>query len=174
MADNGNIGNTGYEIPNNRNNDTLNIITFNENDDVNLNITNTSLINVTKEPCSNDYCLSDEDYLNEIEGYIFPTAFEWVLIVLYLYVFLVGLIGNSLVFFAVMRNRHMRTVTNFFIVNLATADFMVILICLPPTVFEDVTETWYMGKVMCKAVKYLQVSPFNLKCVIYVYRIKPV
>lgn len=43
-------------------------------------------------------------------------------------------------------------------VNLAVADFMVCFICLPPTVLDDVTETWFMGSVMCKIVKYLQVS----------------
>jgi len=52
----------------------------------------------------------------------------------------------------------MRTVTNYFIVNLAVADFLVILICLPPTVLWDVTETWFMGTLACKIVLYFQVS----------------
>jgi len=56
------------------------------------------------------------------------------------------------------RNRTMRTVTNYFIVNLAVADFLVILICLPPTVLWDVTDTWFMGTLACKIVLYLQVS----------------
>lgn len=55
----------------------------------------------------------------------------------------------------------MRTVTNIFIVNLAVADFFVILFCLPPTVVWDVTETWFMGEVMCKVVLYFQVR-FNI------------
>jgi len=59
------------------------------------------------------------------------------------------------------RNRTMRTVTNYFIVNLAVADFLVILICLPPTVLWDVTETWFMGNVACKMVLYFQVSVFS-------------
>lgn len=54
----------------------------------------------------------------------------------------------------------MRTVTNYFIVNLAVADFLVILICLPPTVLWDVTDTWFMGTLACKIVLYLQVSVF--------------
>lgn len=58
------------------------------------------------------------------------------------------------------RNRTMRTVTNYFIVNLAVADFLVILICLPPTVLWDVTETWFMGTLACKIVLYFQVSAF--------------
>ena len=107
--------------------------------------------------CTNDYCVSEEEYMDMIASYIWPNPFEWGLISMYMIVFIVGLVGNFLVCLAVWRNHHMRTVTNYFIVNLAIADFLVILICLPPTVLGDVTETWFMGKVMCKIVKYLQV-----------------
>lgn len=69
-------------------------------------------------------------------------------------------VGNALVCIAVYTNHSMRTVTNIFIVNLAVADFFVILFCLPPTVVWDVTETWFMGKAMCKVVSYFQVSLF--------------
>ena len=113
--------------------------------------------NSTNSTCNNEYCVTDEEYLDMIQDYIFPTTFEWILITLYIVVFTVGLIGNFLVCFVVWRNNHMRTVTNLFIVNLSLADFLVILICLPPTVLGDVTETWYMGSVMCKIVKYIQV-----------------
>lgn len=65
--------------------------------------------------------------------------------------------GNALVCIAVYTNHTMRTVTNIFIVNLAVADFFVILFCLPPTVLWDVTETWFMGKSMCKVLIYFQV-----------------
>ncbi|XP_066904711.1 orexin receptor type 2 isoform X2 [Halyomorpha halys] len=33
---------------------------------------------------------------------------------------------------------------------------MVILACLPPTVIWDVTETWFLGKTLCKLILYLQ------------------
>ena len=110
--------------------------------------------------CSNAYCVSDEDYLTIIHSFIFPDAYEWVLILLYALVFFVGLVGNFLVCFAVGMNRHMRTVTNLFIVNLAIADLLVLILCLIPTVLEDVTETWYMGSVCCKIVKYCQVCAY--------------
>jgi hypothetical protein len=108
--------------------------------------------------CTNEYCVSDDDYLSMIENHIFPTTYEWVLIAFHTVVFLVGLIGNALVCVAVYRNHSMRTVTNYFIVNLAVADFMVIFFCLPPTVVWDVTETWFMGTALCKIVLYFQVS----------------
>lgn len=55
----------------------------------------------------------------------------------------------------------MRTVTNIFIVNLAIADLLVIILCLPPTVVWDVSETWFLGSSMCKAILYLQVRDFQ-------------
>jgi hypothetical protein len=108
--------------------------------------------------CTNDYCVSDDDYISLIENHIFPTTYEWVMIALHTVVFVVGLVGNALVCVAVYRNHSMRTVTNYFIVNLAVADFMVIFFCLPPTVVWDVTETWFLGTALCKIVVYFQVG----------------
>lgn len=81
-----------------------------------------------------------------------------VLVCLHLSVFVTGLVGNSLVCLSVIRNKSLQTVTNYYIVNLAVADFLVILICLPPTVYWDLTLTWNFGLVLCKLVLYLQVS----------------
>jgi hypothetical protein len=108
--------------------------------------------------CTNDYCMPDEDYLLLMENHIFPTTYEWLMIALNAVVFVVGLVGNALVCVAVYRNHSMRTVTNYFIVNLAVADFMVIFFCLPPTVVWDVTETWFLGTALCKIVVYFQVG----------------
>ncbi|CAH0596871.1 unnamed protein product [Chrysodeixis includens] len=113
----------------------------------------------TTEGCVGDqeYCnMSLEEYMDMLNEYIFPQPYEWVLIATHAIVFVIGLIGNALVCTAVYRNHSMRTVTNYFIVNLAVADFMVILICLPPTVLWDVTETWFFGTAMCRIVLYFQ------------------
>lgn len=81
-----------------------------------------------------------------------------ILVCLHLSVFVSGLVGNALVCLSVLRNKSLQTVTNYYIVNLAVADFLVILICLPPTVYWDLTLTWNFGLVLCKLVLYLQVS----------------
>lgn len=52
----------------------------------------------------------------------------------------------------------MRTVTNYFIVNLSFADVLVTIICLPASLVVDITETWFFGNTLCKVVPYLQVS----------------
>lgn len=119
---------------------------------------NEDLEYVNATNCTNDYCIPDEDYIGLMVQHIFPKFTDWVLIAMHSVVFVVGLIGNALVCMAVYRNHSMRTVTNYFIVNLAVADLLVLLICLPPSVLWDVTETWFLGLKLCKAVPYLQVS----------------
>lgn len=89
---------------------------------------------------------------------IVPPAWMYVLIFCHCIVFIVGLFGNVLVCVAVYRNHSMRTVTNYFIVNLALADALVILFCLPFSVVWDVTSTWWFGTAMCKFVLNMQVS----------------
>lgn len=52
----------------------------------------------------------------------------------------------------------MRTVTNYFIVNLSLADVLVTAICLPASLLVDITESWLFGQALCKVIPYLQVS----------------
>ncbi|XP_039750899.1 orexin receptor type 1-like [Pararge aegeria] len=114
--------------------------------------------NVT-EDCVGDkqFCnLTKEEYVAMLNDYIYPQTYEWVLIGTHTAVFIVGLVGNTLVCVAVYKNHTMRTVTNYFLVNLAMADFMVLLFCLPATVVWDVTETWFLGDVLCKILLYFQ------------------
>lgn len=120
-----------------------------------------SKMNVSEDVCigAAEFCnMSKEEYVAMLNDYIYPQTYEWVLIGTHSLVFVMGLVGNALVCAAVYRNHSMRTVTNYFIVNLALADFMVILFCLPATVLWDVTETWFLGNALCKILLYFQVS----------------
>ncbi|XP_011691919.1 PREDICTED: neuropeptide FF receptor 2 [Wasmannia auropunctata] len=83
-------------------------------------------------------------------------AMSAVYCVAYVVVFVVGLIGNSCVIAVVYRSPRMRTVTNFFIVNLAVADVLVIVFCLPATLMSNIFVPWILGWFMCKAVAYIQ------------------
>lgn len=64
--------------------------------------------------------------------------------VLYVLIFIVGLIGNSFVIAVVLRAPRMRTVTNFFIVNLAIADILVIVFCIPATLMGNIFVRKYI------------------------------
>lgn len=61
-----------------------------------------------------------------------------ILTVAYSIVFVVGLIGNSFVVAIVCKSPRMRTVTNYFMANLALADILVLLFCLPATLMSNI------------------------------------
>lgn len=56
----------------------------------------------------NANCLTDDQVLVLIKKYVAPTYYEWICILLYAIVFLVGSIGNLLVIIVIQRNRAMR------------------------------------------------------------------
>ncbi|XP_068083244.1 neuropeptide SIFamide receptor-like [Anabrus simplex] len=76
--------------------------------------------------------------------------------VAYTLVFVVGVIGNCFVVVVVYRSPRMRSPTNLFIVNLAFADLLVNVLCLPFTLVGNLMSAWIMGWVICKTVPYLQ------------------
>lgn len=67
-----------------------------------------------------------------------------VLCVGYAAVFIVGLLGNSCVVAVVFRCPRMRSAANYFIANLALADILVVVFCLPATLLSNVCFRKYM------------------------------
>ncbi|KAJ0180806.1 hypothetical protein K1T71_004210 [Dendrolimus kikuchii] len=70
--------------------------------------------------------------------------------VLYALVCVIGLLGNTLVIYVVLRYSKMQTVTNMYIVNLAIADEC-FLIGIPFLVITMYLRAWPFGSFMCKA-----------------------
>lgn len=67
-----------------------------------------------------------------------------------------GTIGNALVVLVVYRRKKMKTVTNYFIVNLALADLAVLLINVPLDVAHEYIGDWLYRGFMCKLIQPLQ------------------
>jgi len=65
-----------------------------------------------------------------------------LLSVAYIVVAFLGIVNNTLVIAVIYRQAKMRTVTNYFLANLATADVLVCIMVLPITLLENV----YTGK----------------------------
>ena len=59
------------------------------------------------------------------------------LILVYLFIFLLCMVGNGLVCLIVVKNRRMRTVTNLFILNLAVSNLLVGIFCIPTTLVDN-------------------------------------
>nr|ABY66138.1 allatostatin receptor [Bombus ignitus] len=68
---------------------------------------------------------------------------------------ILGLIGNSLVVIVVAANPGMRSTTNILIINLAVADLLFVIFCIPFTATDFVLPYWPFGNFWCKMVQYL-------------------
>ena len=62
----------------------------------------------------------------------------FVLMVAYSLALIAGLVGNIFVVAIVIKDPKMRTVTNFFLLNLAVADLLVLTVCLPLTLVSNI------------------------------------
>uniref|UniRef100_A0A4W5P3N1 Gastrin/cholecystokinin type B receptor n=1 Tax=Hucho hucho TaxID=62062 RepID=A0A4W5P3N1_9TELE len=92
---------------------------------------------------------------------------QTVRIFLYCLIFLVSVLGNSLIIAVLVRNRHMRTVTNLFLLSLAASDLMLCLFCMPFTLIPNLMRDFVFGSGICKVAMYfmgisVSVSTFNL------------
>ncbi|XP_072038924.1 QRFP-like peptide receptor isoform X1 [Amphiura filiformis] len=86
---------------------------------------------------------------------VLPTLAVTLLIVAYIIVFVLALIGNSLVVIVITRRRSMRTVINMFIFSLAISDLLIVLLCVPFTLVDTLTIDWVLGPFLCKALNYI-------------------
>ncbi|KAK9890776.1 hypothetical protein WA026_012121 [Henosepilachna vigintioctopunctata] len=78
------------------------------------------------------------------------TIIQWFQIVVFAGVCIIGLVGNTLVIYVVLRFSKMQTVTNMYIVNLAVADEC-FLVGIPFLLVTMVNRGWIFGEVACKA-----------------------
>lgn len=85
-------------------------------------------------PVEEEEGTSLEDYDELVWKAVEPNWLEYGSLAVFAVLMITGLVGNFLVIFVVIRNECMRTMTNYFLVNLALSDFMVLLICLPFTI----------------------------------------
>lgn len=78
------------------------------------------------------------------------------IIPLYSIIFLLAVIGNSLVILTLVQNKRMRTITNIFLLNLALSDLCLGVFCLPFTLIGTLLRDFVFGEIFCKLLPYLQ------------------
>lgn len=84
-------------------------------------------------------------------------AFKAIKLTLYAVIFLISVIGNSLVCVVITRRRRMRTVTNLFVLNLAISDLAITCICIPFDIpVQENNYKWPYGWFACKLIYPLQ------------------
>ncbi len=77
--------------------------------------------------------------------------------ILFAIIVVLGCVGNVLVIVVVLKNKgHVRNTTNLFILNLAIADTLFLVFCVPFHAIIYSTGVWSLGEFMCKFVHLLQ------------------
>ena len=99
------------------------------------------------EDISNSTSCSANDDIEDVVSKVVPVFFGLIGIT--------GLLGNGLVVLVVLSNPQMRSTTNVLIINLAIADLLFVLFCIPFTAVDYMLASWPFGDVVCKMVQYM-------------------
>lgn len=89
---------------------------------------------------------------------------QTVRIILYSLIFLLSVLGNSLIIAVLVRNKRMRTVTNLFLLSLSASDLMVSVVCIPFTLIPNLMRDFVFGAGMCKLVMYFMGERCTAAC----------
>lgn len=135
----------------------------------------TGSLSLTSEPIVNDTAnslllykeISDVNATTNVSSAIFndsaeysnrvPLSIEILMYIMYTSVIIAALGGNGVVCFLILAYQKMRTVTNFFILNLAIGDILMACLCVPFTFVSNLLlQSWPFGSVMCVVVSYSQ------------------
>ncbi|CAL8344328.1 unnamed protein product [Merluccius merluccius] len=95
-----------------------------------------------------------EDAEPELMSPIIP-----IIAAVYSIVFVVGLVGNCLVMYVIIRYTKMKTATNIYIFNLAVADALVTT-TMPFQITDYLLQSWPFGRVLCKV--FISIDYYNM------------
>ncbi|KAF8794946.1 RYamide receptor-like [Argiope bruennichi] len=99
----------------------------------------------------------DEELYDIVDAPTVPKAVEALMYIMYIVISVAAIGGNVIVCYIVFAYQRMRSVTNFFIVNLAVGDILMASLCIPfGFVSNLLLQYWPFGAVMCVVVSYAQ------------------
>lgn len=98
---------------------------------------------------------TSSDYYEYEDSMILERVISLIVPILFGIIVVVGLFGNALVVIVVACNPQMRNTTNLLIINLAMADLLFIVLCVPFTAWDYAFPYWPFGDVWCRCVQYL-------------------
>ena len=89
---------------------------------------------------------------------------------LYTIIAVMSLLGNSLVCLVVVRNKRMRSVTNFFLTNQALSDMLMTILNIPFIAYSQLVANWPFGSIVCHLTDFsgmtsVYVSTFMLTAI---------
>ncbi|XP_064814640.1 pyroglutamylated RF-amide peptide receptor [Oncorhynchus masou masou] len=107
--------------------------------------------NLTRQEFIESYNIQPLVYVPEL-----PLGAKTTFVIMYAVIFLLALVGNSLVVYIVVRKRAIQTSTNIFICSLAVSDLLITFFCIPFTLLQNISSEWLGGVLICKTIPFVQ------------------
>ena len=79
----------------------------------------------------------------------FPKAVQTFLMIYYIVIFTIGFVGNILIVISVVKFKHLKTVVNIFLANLAIADVLFVVLSLFDAT-QFILQRWVFGDILCR------------------------
>lgn len=105
---------------------------------------------------------NNDGFLSSGQLYDVPILLLIFLCVAYGAVSLAAVIGNSSVLYFVVRKKRLRSVTNMFIANLATADILIGTFAIPFQFLSALLQRWILPSFMCPFCTFIQIVSVNV------------
>lgn len=124
-----------------------------ENDSVTVSASNLSVLNKsTTEP----------GFRNPLYPLREGSVLGWAVLVLGGLVFVLGVGGNMVVMCVVWNNYYMRSVWNCMLASVCLWDFLVLILCLPVIVLNQLSDRRILPDITCRMVPYMEVVSLGL------------
>ncbi|XP_029553347.1 pyroglutamylated RF-amide peptide receptor-like [Salmo trutta] len=107
--------------------------------------------NLTRQQFIESYNIQPLVYVPEL-----PLGAKTTFVMMYVIIFILALVGNSLVVYIVVRKRAIQTSTNIFICSLAVSDLLITFFCIPFTLLQNISSEWLGGVLICKTIPFVQ------------------
>ena len=89
------------------------------------------------------------------QGFYHSTPELVALLSAYSIMFLLSLLGNSLVCYIVWKNKRLHTVTHMFIINLSASDILITIFNIPFNIARNLMDQWIFGQFMCAFINFI-------------------
>ncbi|XP_056626752.1 pyroglutamylated RF-amide peptide receptor [Triplophysa dalaica] len=109
--------------------------------------------NLSRQEFIQTYNIQPLVYIPEL-----PAGAKTTFVVMYVIIFVLALVGNSLVVYIVVRKGASQTATNVFICSLAVSDLLITFFCIPFTLLQNISSEWLGGVLVCKTVPFVQTT----------------